>query len=580
MAKLGRWLVRILAFLGAITVLGVVTLAFVVSYFFLPDEDVVPERAILELSIHDVMLDEQPQNIPAFVSTQLRLNEVLKAIEKASRDPRVHALWLEIGQAPGGLARVQELRDAIRAFRARGKIAVAFAESFGHSSGLALDYYLATAFDQVWMQPSGYLNLSGVAFVQPFLRELLDSVGIDVNVIRRGPHKTALNPFVERSMTPEERESLQNIGISWIAQIASGIAEKGDFDLQKARSLIEDGPYLASEALDRGLVDHLGYRNQARSAVLNAIEAGENAFTDLAVYHGYDTGEEHDDASQIALIHLTGMIDTASYDPLSTLHGAGAVAHAIEQAGKDSDIDAILLRIDSPGGGFAASDRIRQAIMHVRDQTGKPVIAWMGDVAASGAYLISIAADVIVAQPGTITGSIGVVAAKPVIADMSQNLGVRWDIVKIGKRADMWSPVRDFSNEEWQILARRVDLIYESFLGEVEKARSIDSQALQAIAGGRVWSGADAKRQDLIDELGGLNAALTVIGRKLERSASDLLIVDYPPVNPWDLLKSFSLSQENISLKAIALNLMRLSWHLPDGGLLAIAPILLHVRDE
>lgn len=488
----------------------------------------VPARTVLELDLDDGLVEWQPDDPLARVVLPRgpRLRDVLDALERATTDPRVRVLVARIGDGDMGLGQRQELRDAVLAFRQSGKRAIAFAETFGEMGPATGAYYLATAFDEIWLQPSGQLALVGAHVETPFVRNTLDKLGVVPRLEHRKAYKTARNLFTERSYTPQHREMTERIVTSQLGQVVRGIAAARGFDEAEVRRLCDRGPFSAEEALAAKLVDRLGYRDEVWAAAADI--AGEGATPMLVGRYLAAAGRPHTRGDVIALVHAVGAVrqGRSRVDPTSgsVSTGSDSLVRALEDALEDEDVRAIVLRIDSPGGSYVASDAIWRAVARARER-GRPVVASLGDVAASGGYFIAMNADRIVAHPGTLTGSIGVVAGKFITRDLWLRLGVTWDEVVVGDHATIASSLHDFTPSQRATFDALLDEIYADFTGKVSAARSLTAAEVEAVAQGRVWTGEDARARGLVDELGGYATAL-----RLARTAADL-----PPDAPIEL---------------------------------------------
>ena len=474
----------------------------------------VPKRVILEADFEQGMIEHVPDDGLARVlmTKKLIVRDVVEALQKASQDNRVKGLVARVGQSGVRLAQVQEVRDAIIAFRATGKPAIAYAETFGEVSPGNSSYYLATAFDTVYLQPSGDVGLTGLIYEQPFLRGTLDKLGIVPRLDGRKEYKSYRYMFTERKYLPPHREELTQVMESQFSQIVKGISAARKLTEDQVRSLINEGPFFGQQALEAKLIDGLAYRDEVYDKIKG--KAGAKAeFRPLATY-GKRAGGPYEKGTTIALIYGVGGIIRGknAYDPGSgeILMGSDTISSAIREAVEDKDVKAILFRIDSPGGSYVASDTIWREIINAK-KAGKPVIASMGGRAASGGYFIAMAADKIVAQPGTITGSIGVFGGKMITTGFWSKLGVTWDEVHTGKNADAWTQTRDFSSEQRVRFTQWLDRIYDDFTAKVSAGRKLSREDVEKIAKGRIWTGEDAKRLGLVDELGGFPAALRLV---------------------------------------------------------------------
>ncbi|MCH7795209.1 MAG: S49 family peptidase, partial [Proteobacteria bacterium] len=395
----------------------------------------VPEAAVLTLDLSAGIIEARPDNPLARVGRGHVpvMREVLAALDAGSRDARVRGLFARLGRGPLGLAEVQELRDAVKGFRRSGKFAVAFAESFGEAGDGTLHYTLASAFDEVWLQPSGDLDLTGLFLESPFLRGALDKIGVTPRLAQREEYKGMMNTFTDDALPEPQRRNLQRLVDSWLEQIVTAVAEDRGMTAAQVSALVDRAPYGAAEALERGLVDELGYWDQAADRVLE--RAGDDADTISLADYARQLDDPAADGAVVALVYGLGPVtlDESENDPFfgRVVMGADTVARAIRDAVEDEDVKAILFRIDSPGGSYVASDVIWREVQRARDKE-VPVIVSMSNLAASGGYFVAAPAHRIVAQPATVTGSIGVVGGKLVLTGLWDKLGITWDGVKAG----------------------------------------------------------------------------------------------------------------------------------------------------
>lgn len=575
-----RRLVRFM--IGSLAVIGLLSLMFgmLLIIGLMNIEKPVPPmpgQAILQLDLNGA-LSETSGSDPLERLTGNRttsLPMLLKGLDAAASDPAIKGLMVQWDAAPLSMAQVQELRDAVRAFAATGRFTLFHASSLDSSSG----YYLATAFDEIWLQPSGMLGLTGIALEMPYARDGLAELGIRFEGGKRKEYKSGFDNFTEAEMTEASREALTAIARSWMGQIVAGMSDGRKMTPEQARSLFDQGPFFATDAEEKRLVDKTGYRNEAEDHALNGGDriAEFYSFGDYLDLIGKQASPGN---RKVALIRVAGQIvdghvEHAPFASNSDMVGAMDVVDLIDKAAADPDIEAILIRIDSPGGSYVGSDAMYDAVRRARE-TGKPVVASMGSVAASGGYFLAMGADSIIAQPGTLTGSIGVLSGKPVLQEMWGKLGITWDRVSIGENAGMWSPHRSFTDAEWKKLQTILDRIYADFVGKAAKARNMTPAAMDAVARGRVWSGADARRQGLVDQLGGYDSALAELMRLLDASPEDRL-----NLVPWDLHSSpFGWLENSFGSQALSLILSgsgadwlnSLSGGFPPSGA-ALAPV-------
>ena len=514
---------------------------------------------ILELDLTDGLMETRPSDPLAALTTrrQPTITDVLSGLRLAGEDDRVKALVVKLGGRPLGLGLVQELREAISRFGATGKPTYAWAETFGEFSAGNLPYYLATAFETIYLQPSGDLGLTGLAVERVFLRGTLDKLGVGFEVGTRHEFKSAAEQLTEHEFSAPAREATKRMAESVTEQLTAAIAERAKLSAEEAGDRLNNGPYLADEALAAGLVDALGYRDEVYAAVRKRVRATEETvLLYLARYQRYrELANRLRQASArgprpqaaVALIQANGTIRLGRNgrgSPLGggTMMGSDSVSAMLRTAAADQNIKAVVLRVNSPGGSYVASDSIWREVVRTRN-AGKPVVVSMSDVAASGGYFIAMAADAIVAQPGTITGSIGVLTAKPVLREAFGKAGISTDSVVLGKHAGMFSTSHPFTSEEWQIVDAWLDHIYADFTGKVAAGRGLTAERVHEVARGRVWTGADALGLGLVDELGGLEKA-TAIARRRAGLPATAPLVHYPRLGPLDRIRPASNSED------------------------------------
>ncbi len=471
---------------------------------------------LLELDLSAPLLEAPPQDPLGAALARRRplLRDLVDGLRLAAVDPDVAGLVVHVGGHVPTLAQVQELRTAVRRFSATGRPAVAWTESFGEFGPGTVPYYLATAFDQIWMQPSGDVGLTGLVAEAVFVKDALAKLGVVPQMSRRHEYKNAADTFLATEMSDAHREAAGRLTALAMEHVVAGVAEGRSLPPEKVRELVDRAPLSAAEALEAGLVDRLGYRDEVYAALRRQL--GD---VRLRFVHRYRRSKQLEPrhaltrlskGPAVAVVHGSGDVHLGR----STRRGLGGtsigsdtIGAALRAAGTDRDVRAVVLRVDSPGGSYVASDAIRREVVRLRE-TGKPVVASMGSVAASGGYFVSMAADTIVAQPGTLTGSIGVFGGKAVVRDLLDRLGISRDGVAEGRNAWMFSAYRQFSDEEWQRLEGWLDQVYDDFTGKVANDRGLSRDHVESAARGRVWTGADARERGLVDELGGFERAV------------------------------------------------------------------------
>jgi protease-4 len=441
------------------------------------------------------------------------LRHLVEGLHQGADDPRVHGLIAHIGAAQPTLAIAGELRTAVQRFRRSGKKAVCWSEAFGEMGPGNVPYYLATGFDEVWLQPSGDVGLTGVVAHGLFVRDALDRAGVSPQISQRYEYKTAADMFLRTHMTDAHREMAERLTESSMDAIVRGVAEGRGLTTEAVREAVERAPLHADEALELGLVDRLGYRDEVYAAVRADLPPVTLRYVER---YRKKPGSKPAQRLQrhrpaVAVIQAAGPIHLGRSRGASPLSGPSigseGLGASLRAAREDDDVRAVVLRVDSPGGSYVASDALRREVLRVRE-SGRPVVASMGSVAASGGYYITMPADAVLASAGTITGSIGVLAGKQVIRDALERFGVRIESVSVGRQAEMFSTQREFTDDEWRRLESWLDRVYADFTGKAAHDRRMDVERLRDVAKGRVWTGADAREHGLVDELGGLDEAI------------------------------------------------------------------------
>ena len=511
-----RFIVGLLATVGTLTLLGIGgCAAFLASAPFTTKP--LPQNLVLSLDLRDVPSESTGSSLLGgdLFGAKRDIVETVQLLWQAADDPRVVGMFVDIGDESAGLGRVQELRQAIAHFRGKGKFALGFADSLGSGGTHFSDYYLASALEQIWLQPSGGFAVAGLAIETPFLKDGLDRLGIRVEGGKRYEYKSAPDSFTDTAYPPPARENLQQLLDSLYGQFVSDVARERHLEPAKVRQLIDSVPFDSEKAREEKLVDRIGYRADALDEV--TTRAGKNRTLVTMSDYANDPGRPKPRGETLALVRITGAIMSGSptRGPLDDDNVATAedVVDALDQAALAKDVKAIVLRIDSPGGTYPASDAIADAVGRARS-AGKPVIVSMGDVAASGGYLAALRADVIVAQPTTITASIGVFGVWPVATGLLASLGVNVERLSVGTNAGMYSVFQPPTAAQRVAISRQLDEIYADFTRQVGEARKLEGSRLDAAARGRVFSGIDAKKAGLIDELGGLQLALNLAKAK------------------------------------------------------------------
>lgn len=492
----------------------------------------VPQNTVLQIDFDQPLSEVRRDSLLTDMGSgaQPSFADVLFSIDAAGRDGRVKAIAAKIGNSELGLAQLQELREAIIIFRSRGKKAYLYSSGFGDFGGGTAEYYLASAFDEITMLPNSEAGLTGVSIEVPFLRNVLDKVGVSPEFYSRHEFKTAMASFTDKKASKLFYEEMESLARFLNAEMFRGIipARYGELSQKDSRPIINQSPMAAEEALEMGLIDKTGYETDWREAIKKAHQ-GE--FLDIADYAAQWAYRRN--ANGIALLVLEGAIsEGVSIDsPFSgeAVVGADTVLAQIDEIAEDKNIKAVIVRINSPGGSYTASNQIWQALMRLKEKKKVPLVVSMGNYAASGGYFAALAGDKIFAGSMTITGSIGVLGGKMVLEEMWNKLGIDWMAVETGETSGVMSMNRHFNAREKELFNRSLDRVYADFIKKVSDARGLDLQRMDKLARGRVWTGHGAKENALTDENGGLLSALQEVKSAAHIKAEDAVsFVFYP----------------------------------------------------
>ena len=492
-------------------------------------------QTLLELDLTEPLVAPEADDPIARLRARSRrlLRPTLRALHEAADDRHVVGLIARVGGMwPWGT--MQELRRGVQTFAASGKPTLAWVETFGElgSRGMSA-YVLATAFGELWLQPGGEIGLLGVGIETTFVRGTLDRLGIEPQFEQRYEYKNAADVLMRKEFTAAHREALERLAESVFSDAVETIADARGLTHDQVRELVNSGPRTASEAQAAGLVDRLGYRDQAYDA-MRARTGGkpELLFADRWRPHRKLAPPPHR-RGHVALVDVRGAIATGRTrrGPMGRQAGSDTLSAQLRAARDNDRARAVVMRVESPGGSAVASEVIWREVWRLRE-ADKPVIVSMGDVAASGGYYIACPAEVIVALPATLTGSIGVLGGKLVVDSLLERLGVSTGTVQQGAHALMYSARRSFSEDERARFAATVDAIYHDFVGKVAEGRQRPVADIEAVAKGRVWTGRDALEAGLVDELGGLRDAVRIARERanLPEDAPVLGAVRIPPL--------------------------------------------------
>ncbi len=474
----------------------------------------VKPNTILYMTLNDRIVERAVDNpfdfLPGNMSSlrEMGLNDILNNISKAKKDDNINGIYLELSAITAGIGTTQEIRNALLDFKESGKFIITFADVYTQKS-----YYLASVADTIYLNPKGNFFLTGLASQIMFYKGALDKLGIEAQVIRHGEYKSFVEPYISDKMSPENREQIMHwVGSIW-QNMLNDIGEQRNIQPETLDRLADNIDIRTAEsALEYGLVDGLIFKDELINNLKNITETDEKKDLKVITLRKYTKVTAKRDykgiaKDKIAVIYAHGSVQLGN-------NGEGTIASeriskAIRKARRDSTVKAIVLRVNSGGGGVLASDIIFREV-ELASQT-KPFIASMGDVAASGAYYILAPADTILAQPNTITGSIGVFAILPNLKPfMNNKLGLTVDVAKTNPMADIGSPFRPMTAEEKSIIKLMIEDTYNDFVEEVSRGRGMTIEEVNTIGQGRVWSGENALDNGLIDAYGGLHDAIEI----------------------------------------------------------------------
>lgn len=522
------------------TFAGGIVAAFVLFIFFIAmlsglaamgeKETKIKENTILLLDLNGPIVDRVTDDpfADAFASltgepTPEGLNRLLSNIEKAKRDDNISGIVLESGMVQAGYATIEEIRNALIDFKTSGKFIYSFSPIYTQKA-----YYLASVADKVYLNPSGMLELKGMYAERMFFKKALEKVGVEIQVFKHGKFKSAVEPFLLEEMSEPARLQTEVYINSMWNHVKVGIAEARGLTPEKVSALADEMPMFRSDEMliESGLIDGLKYKDEVLNELKEVVGIDEtddleaiknNKYAKVFVSEGKGFIRQ-----KIAVIYAEGDIDGTSTDGIKS----DKLSKTIRKARRDSSIKAIVFRVNSPGGSALGSEIIWREVKLAQET--KPVIVSMGNYAASGGYYISCAADKIVANPTTLTGSIGIFGMIPNAEELTNKLGVSFDGVKTNKFADMPSITRPFRKDEKELLQAYIVKGYDTFIGRCADGRNTTKEAIDEIGQGRVWSGVNALDIDLVDEIGGINKAI-----ELAKDAADLeeyRVVELPEV--------------------------------------------------
>ncbi len=525
-----KFLVGVLTGIVLFLVIAVIGV-FAVAYSFGRNREkpaAIANGSTLVLRLDGSIPERQPidYNLPIFqTATPYTVEEVWSTLRKAARDSRIKALVLEPASPDVGWGKLQEIRADIEKFRKAGKPVYAYLKAPD-----ARDYYLATAATRIYMSPEDVLNLKGMRFELMYFRRTLDKLGVQVDVEHAGKYKDFGDMFTRTSMSPETREVLTTVIDDMYGNLVQTIALGRKRSNEEVRAIIDKGPFTSPQALANGLVDEIRFEDEMYGELKTALK------DDVRRVSGRDYVKVPNSAVGLQgkqrIAFITGQGDITRGDPENTSESSGLESEQfnkiLRRVENDSTIKGVIVRIDSPGGESTASDDMWRAMNQLSRK--KPMVISMSDTAASGGYFMAMTGDPLVAYPGTLTGSIGVVFGKPNLHGLYDKLGIDKEVLSRGKFARIDSDYEPLNPEERQKLREGIDEEYAAFVTKVAQARKRSFDQIEPLAQGRVWLGDQAKQNGLVDELGGIDRAIELVKQRSKIPASEnVTLVMYPP---------------------------------------------------
>jgi protease-4 len=545
--------------IGFFVSLALLTLIFVsiiaaMAAGFSKEETVVDANSILTINLENGFKEREDENPFAQISFgdndengNPGLREMLLAIKHAKTDDKIKGIVFKSGFSPNSYATLQEVRNALVDFKASGKFIYSYAEMLEEHA-----YFITSLSDKIYLHPNGDMLFNGTSYNVAYLKNMFDKIGVEMQLIRHGKYKAAGEPLIADEMSDDNREQIKSftgdVFNSYMSQIAESRKLSLDTLMQISSKLKVQS---AKDAITYGLVDGVKYADEFEDEVKALVDSASDKkdlnYISLAEYNSTLSHSTKDTKDKIALIYAEGEIVSGEGDQEQM--GSENMAKAIRKARKDSSVKAIVLRINSPGGSALASDVIWREVILTKKV--KPVIVSMGDVAASGGYYIAAPADVIVAQPSTITGSIGVFGAIPNMQNLLNNkLGIKFEKVNSGDFSDFGSVDRPLRADEKAIIQNMIDRIYNDFIEKVAEGRKIDKNKVNEIAQGRVWAGTSALRIGLVDTLGGIETAMAIAAKKAGIETYKVMELPKQKNAFEEFVKSFKTEVSNSVLKA------------------------------
>jgi len=515
----------VLFIIGMVTLFGIMAAS--------DTETIVKKNSVMILDLNGTLV-ERTQEDPLGILSQLfnddsntyGLDDILSSIKKAKENEDIKGIYLQANSLGTSYASLQEIRNALLDFKESGKFVIAYADSY--TQGL---YYLSSAADKVLLNPKGMIEWRGIASTPLFYKDLLQKIGVEMQIFKVGTYKSAVEPFIATEMSPANREQVTTFISSIWSQVTEGVSASRNIPVDSLKAYADRMLmfYPAEESVRCGLADTLVYRNDVRDYLKRLVDIDEDDNLSLLglgdMINVRKNVPKDKSGNIIAVYYASGEITDYPGSATSEEGIVGSkVIRDLRKLKDNDDVKAVVLRVNSPGGSAFASEQIWYAVKELK--TKKPVIVSMGDYAASGGYYISCGADTIVAEPTTLTGSIGIFGMVPNVKELTDKIGLSYDVVKTNKYADFGNIMRPFSEGEKALLQMMVAEGYDTFITRCAEGRHTTKEAIEKIAEGRVWTGEAAKELGLVDELGGIDKALDIAVAKAR--VGGYTIVSYP----------------------------------------------------
>ena len=515
----------VLFIIGMVTLFGIMAAS--------DTETIVKKNSVMILDLNGTLV-ERTQEDPLGILSQLfnddsntyGLDDILSSIKKAKENEDIKGIYLQANSLGTSYASLQEIRNALLDFKESGKFVIAYADSY--TQGL---YYLSSAADKVLLNPKGMIEWRGIASTPLFYKDLLQKIGVEMQIFKVGTYKSAVEPFIATEMSPANREQVTTFISSIWSQVTEGVSASRNIPVDSLKAYADRMLmfYPAEESVRCGLADTLVYRNDVRDYLKRLVDIDEDDNLSLLglgdMINVRKNVPKDKSGNIIAVYYASGEITDYPGSATSEEGIVGSkVIRDLRKLKDNDDVKAVVLRVNSPGGSAFASEQIWYAVKELK--TKRPVIVSMGDYAASGGYYISCGADTIVAEPTTLTGSIGIFGMVPNVKELTDKIGLSYDVVKTNKYADFGNIMRPFSEGEKALLQMMVAEGYDTFITRCAEGRHTTKEAIEKIAEGRVWTGEAAKELGLVDELGGIDKALDIAIAKAR--VGGYTIVSYP----------------------------------------------------